>query len=119
VQKFPARGASAPDHELVATLLFRLVEAADEGGEDVAVLGMEVVTGAVEASRHDGAVVDPVLPVVALAQLDGGYLGDGVGLVGGLERAREKRVLGHRLGRELRIIARGAELKLVEIIRFT
>jgi hypothetical protein len=70
-----------------------LVELAEQRRDDVAVLEVEVVAGAVEVGGHDAAEVAPVLAVVALAELDAGDLGDGVGLVGGLERAGEQGVL--------------------------
>jgi hypothetical protein len=56
------------------------VQLADHRRNDVAVLQVVVVAGAVEVGRHDAAVVGAVLAVVALAELDAGDLGDGVGL---------------------------------------
>jgi hypothetical protein len=59
MQELAPRRAGAPDHDLVAPLLCRLVEAADQRGQDVAVLGVEIVAGPVEVRGHDRAVVDP------------------------------------------------------------
>jgi hypothetical protein len=87
----------------------RLVEAADEGGDDVGVFRVVVVAGAVEVGGHGAVVEQAVLGAVVLAELEAGDLGDGVGFVGGLERAGEQAVLGHRLGRQLRVDAGRAE----------
>ncbi len=84
VEEFPPRGAAAPDGHLVGAGLHGLVEAPQQGGDDVGILRVIVIAGAIEIGGHDAAVVAAMLAVVALAQLDAGDLGDGVGLVGGL-----------------------------------
>ena len=109
MQELAPRRARAPQRHRGVAPLRRLVEAPDQRRQHVGVLGVEVVARAIKVRRHDRAVVAPVLPVVALAQLDARDLGDGVGLVGGLERARQQRVLGHRLGGELGVDAGRAE----------
>ena len=63
------------------------MEAAQQPGDDVGVLRMEVVAGAIVVGRHKAALIAAVLAIVALAQLDAGDLGDGVGLVGRLQGA--------------------------------
>ena len=70
---------------------------------------MIIVAGPVEIGRHHRDEIGAVLLAVGLAQLDGGDLGDGVPLVGRLERAGEQRLFAHRLRRELGIDAGGAE----------
>jgi hypothetical protein len=85
------------------------VEAADQRGHDVAVLGMEVVPRPIEVGGHHAAIVGAILPVVALAQLDPGDLGDRIGLVRGFENAGQQRILAHGLGHCARIDARGAQ----------
>ena len=74
---------------------------------------MVVVTGAVEVGGHDAAVIHPVaftiLSVVAFAELDAGDLGDGVGLVGGFQRASEQGVFAHGLGGQLGVDATGTQ----------
>jgi hypothetical protein len=50
-----------------------------------------------------------VLAVVAFAELDAGDLGDGVGFVGGLERAGEEVVFLDRLGAVARVDAARAQ----------
>ena len=58
---------------------------------------MEVIVGAIQVGRHHGDIVGTVLQVVALAHLQTGNLGDGIFLVGVLQRRREQAVLLHRL----------------------
>ena len=70
---------------------------------------MIIVVAAVEIGRHHRDEVAAVLLAIGLAQLDGGDLGDGIPLVGRLQRAAEQRVLGHRLRRQPRINAGRAE----------
>ena len=67
---------------------------------------MIVVAGAVEIRRHHRNEIGAVLTAIGLGQLHAGDLGDGVPLVGRLERAGQQRVLGHRLRRKPRIGAR-------------
>lgn len=86
-----------------------LVRLDDQGRHDMALHQVEIVARAIEIGRHDGDEVAAVLPAVGLAQLDAGDLGDGVPLVGRLQRAGEQRRLGNRLRRQARIDARGTE----------
>jgi len=79
----------APDGDLRGIGLGRLVEAPNQGRDHVAVLWMEIVAGPVEVGRHYAAIVPGILAIVALAQFDASDLGDGIGLIGGLERAGE------------------------------
>jgi hypothetical protein len=81
------------------------VEAADEGGHDVAVVWMEVIAWPVKIGRHDRAVIHAVLSVVALTQLDARNFCYGVGLFRWLQSAREQGVLAHRLWHGLGIDA--------------
>ena len=87
----------------------RQVELPEHGRDDVGVLQVVVVAGAIEVGRHGRAEVGAILPVVGLAHLDAGDLGDGVGLVGRLQDTGEEVLLAHGLGRELRIDAGGAQ----------
>ncbi len=109
VEELPLRRARAPDRHRRRMGELGLVEAADQGGDHVAVLGVVVVARAVEIGRHDAAIVDAILAVVALAELDPGDFRDRVGLVGGFESAGEQGVFPHRLPGELRVDARRAE----------
>ena len=109
VQELAAGGAGAPDGDLGRPCLDGLGGFADERGQNVGVGEVEVVSGAVEVGGHGGEIAGAVLPVVAPAHLDAGDLGEGVGAVGGLERAGEEGGLGHGLGGELGVDAGGAE----------
>ena len=81
------------------------MKAADQRRGDVAVFRMVIVVGAVEIGRHHRNKVAAVLLAVGFAELDGGDLGEGVALVGRLERPGEQRVFGYRLRRQPRIDA--------------
>ena len=113
VQKLTLWRAAAPDGHLGRMVHLGLMEAADERGDDVAVLGVVVVARAVEVGGHDAAVVHAmtlaILAVVGLAKLDAGNLGDGVGLVGGLQCAGEQAVFGHGLGGQTGVDAARAQ----------
>ena len=75
----------------------------------MAVLQMEVVIGTIEVGGHHGNIVGAVLQVVALAHLQAGNLGDGVLLVGVLQRAGQEAVLLHGLRCVLGIDAGAAQ----------
>jgi hypothetical protein len=85
------------------------VQTADQGREDVGILQMKVVAGAIDIGGHDRDEARAVLAIVGLAQLQPGNLGDRVRFVGRLERPVEQGLFPHRLRRELRVDARGAE----------
>ena len=50
MQEFAPRRAGTPDHHLLRACQLRFMEAADQGGDDVAELGMIIVAGAVDWS---------------------------------------------------------------------
>ena len=80
----------------------RLVNPANEPGQHVRRSQVEVVAGAVEIGRHDTrSLRKPYCRAVRLAHLDAGDLGDGVPLIGGLERAGEQAILGIGCGASL------------------
>ncbi len=58
------------------------MEFADEGGQYVGFLQIIVVIGPVQVGGHDGDVVAAVLVAVGVAELNTGYLGNGIGLIG-------------------------------------
>ena len=105
IQELAHRSAAAPDDILFVTAQLGLVRLAQQRGQDVAVGEVVVVVRAVQVGGHDAHILSPVLPVVALGQLDAGDLGDGVGLVGLLQRAGEQVVLADRLRAVARIDA--------------
>jgi hypothetical protein len=73
------------------------VELANERGNDVASVQIEVVTRPIDVGRHDADVVRSELSIVRLAEHDAGDLGDGIRFVGRLERSAQQRVLAYRL----------------------
>ena len=113
VEEFAHGCAGAPDHDAFGVVDLGFVEAADQRRDDVGVFRVVVVAGAVEVGGHDAAVVGAVavavLAVVAFAEFDAGDLGDGVGFVGGFQRACEQGVFAHRLRCEFGVDATAAE----------
>ncbi len=105
IEELTPRRAGAPDHDLTGAGHLRLVEAADQGGDDVAVFGMIIVAAAVEIGRHHVDEVGAILAAIGLHHLDPGDLGNRIGLVGRLQRPRQHGVLAQRLRRQLRIDA--------------
>jgi hypothetical protein len=81
------------------------VELADEGGQEVARLRIEVVSRAVQIGGHEREVLGAVLPIETAAQLDAGDLGDSLGTVRLFERTGEKVFLFKRLRSEFRLDA--------------
>ena len=70
---------------------------------------VEIVVRAVEIRRHDRHEIATMLAAISLAQLEPGDFGNGIPLVGWLERASQQAAFRHRLRREARINAGGAE----------
>ena len=85
------------------------MEAADQGGDDVAVFGMIIVAAAVQIGRHHIDEVGAVLAAIGLHHLDPGDLGNRIGLVGRLQRPRQHGILAQRLRRQLGVDAGRAE----------
>lgn len=108
-EEFAAGGAAAPDGDAGGVIHFGLVEAADEGRQHVAVFGVVVVADAVEVGGHHADEVGAILVAVGFAEFDAGNLGDGVGLVGGFERAGEQVVFPQGLGGHFGVNAAAAE----------
>ena len=95
MQELAQRRAGAPHVERRRAGQLGFVRLADQGGQDVARLEVEIVAGAVEVRRHGGDEVAAVLAAEGLAELDAGDLGDRVPLVGRLQRAGEQALLAH------------------------
>jgi len=85
------------------------MEFADQRRQDVGGFQVEVVVRAVQVGGHDRDIGGPVLAVVGVAHLDPGDLGDGVGRIGGFQRAGEQGVLADRLGGEFGVDAGTAQ----------
>ena len=86
VEEFAPRLARPPHDDLVRAGARRVVEAHHQRRQDVTALGVKVIIGTVKVGRHHRAIIDPVLPIIAFAQLDARDLGDRIRLVGRLER---------------------------------
>jgi hypothetical protein len=101
VQELATRRARAPYDRFALAALARFVELPNERGQHVRILQIEVVARPIQIGRHHRDRVEAVLPGVGLAQLHAGNLGDGIRLVGRLERAGQQGALRDRLWREL------------------
>ena len=110
MQELTARCACPPDHNLIVCPFFRLVKAANEGRQNVAILGVKVIPGAVEVRGHHTAIINAMLAVVALAEFDAGDFGDGVGLIRGLKCSCQKGGFAHRLRDGAGVDARRSKL---------
>lgn len=82
------------------------MKTADKRRDHMAVLRMVVVAGAVQIGGHGADGVKAVLFAVGLTHLDAGYFGQGIGVVGGLQRAGEQIFFPDGLRAELGIDAR-------------
>ena len=83
IEKFAPRRAGAPDHDLLCAGNFRLVEAADQGGHDVAVFGMIIVAAAAQIGRHHADEVGAILAAIGFHHLDPGDFCNRIGLMVG------------------------------------
>ena len=110
VQELPEGRPGAPERQLALAAELGVVHLADHRGKHVGLLEGEIVAGPVEVARHGADEVAAVLPAGEVAHADARDLGEGVALVGGLERAGEQGGLGDGLGRRLGVDAAGAEI---------
>ncbi len=80
-------------------------------------LRVEIVAGTIGVGQHRRDEVAAMLPAIGLSQLDPGDLGDGIGLVGRLERSSQERLFRDRLGGEPWIdAARAQEEELLDAL---
>ena len=63
----------------------------------MAILQMEIIVRTIQISRHYGDIIGSILKVKALAHLQTGNLGNGIRLVGILQRRSQQYILSHRL----------------------
>ena len=82
VEEFAADGAGAPGGDLCSAGESGLDAFADQGGDDVAGMRMEIIARAVEIDRQKIDGVQAVLLAVGLAHDQEGFFGDAVGGVG-------------------------------------
>ena len=109
LQELAQGRAGAPDGHSGCSALLCLVEFSDQGRQDMGFFQIEVVVGAVEVVGHGGQVSGAVLAVIGPAHGDAGDLGDGVGVVGRLQRAGQQILFLDRLRRQLGVDAGAAQ----------
>ena len=101
-EKFAQRLSGSPDHDFLCIARLGRVKPPDQRGGNMAVLGMIIVARPVEIGRHHRDEVGAELPPVGLGKLDARDLRHGVPFVRRLERARQQKILRHRLRRVAR-----------------
>src|SRR5437660_1213000 len=109
MQKFAARLARSPNNHLPCSAHFSLVRLAQQRGQRVRSLKIEIITRAVKICRHDGDEIRAILARKSLTQLYTGNLGNRVRFVGWFKRPAQKRALRNWLRSKFRIDARAAE----------
>src|SRR5690554_153002 len=83
----------------------RKVHLPDQCRQHMALLQVEIIVRPIKIGGHHGNKIGAVLDIEALAHLEPGNLGDGIGLVGILQRRSKERLLLHWLWRFLGIDA--------------
>ncbi len=109
MQEFATGSAGTPEDDFGCILLGSFYKFAEEGRQDVGILEVVVVVGAVEVGRHHTDEVVAVLVSIGVAEFDTGNFGDGIGLVGGFEGTGQEVVFAERLGCHFGVDAGGAE----------
>jgi len=109
VEEFAARRAGAPGGHAFGLLTFRPVHFMDQGRQDVGIVQVVIIAGAVEIGGHHGQEAGVVLAVVGPACFYAGDLGYGIGPVGRLQRAGQQVFLPDGLGALLGIDAGGSQ----------
>jgi len=121
VQKLTLRRTGAPQGDLGVMLHLGFMKSANQSGQDVGGLQIEIVARTIEVCGHKRHCVEAILLAIGFAGFDSGNFGDGVPLIGGFEGTGQEIVFLKRLRRKLRINARGAEeeqlLDLVAVSR--
>ena len=111
VQKLAAGRAGAPHFHAGQLELHGLHKLAQQGGHHVGVFQVVVVVGAVEVGRHHGDEVAAVLVAVGFAHLHARDFGNGVRLVGRLQRAGHDVLFPDGLRGQLGVDARRAQVQ--------
>ena len=109
VEQLSPGGAATPDNYFLCIIDFGFMEAANQGRQDVAVLGMEIITRAVEVGGHDGDEFRAVLPIVGFTHLDAGDFGDGIRFVCWFQVPSQKMFFPHWLGGQFGVDAGGTQ----------
>jgi len=85
MEEFAEGGTAAPEGDFGEVLLPGFDKFPDQGGEDMAVLGMVVVIAAIEVAGHQTDRGKCILPGEKLTQLVTGNFGEGISFIGGFE----------------------------------
>jgi hypothetical protein len=110
VEELAAGAARAPAHDLLVAALLRLDALADQGGDHVAGVQIEVVVRAVEVDGQHVRALHAVLELVRVEHLPRGLLRHAVGRVGLFRVAVPEVLLGEGHGGELGVGADRADL---------
>ena len=111
MQELAARGAGAPHVHAGPVVLHGFLKLAEQGGHHVRAFQVVVVVGTVEVGGHHRDEVAAVLVAVGLAHLHARDFGNGVGLVGVLQRAGEDVFFADGLRGQLGVDARRAQVQ--------
>ena len=109
MQKLAARRATAPHRDFLSPVPLGLMHLADERGENMRGVQIEIVIRPIEIRRHPGDEVFSILAGISLAELDAGDLCDRIRIVRRFQWTGEQRILRERLGGHFWINARTAE----------
>src|SRR3979409_656794 len=109
MQKFAARLARSPNNHLPCSAHFSLVRLAQQRGQRVRSLKIEIIARAIKICRHDRDKICPILARESLAYFYAAHLGNRVRFVGWLKRPGQERTLRNRLRRKFWIDAGAAE----------
>ena len=109
VEELAPGRTGAPTNHAGGFGCLRLVEFADQGGQDMRRFEVIVVIRPVHVGGHGADKVAAVLATVGLAEFDAGDFGDGIPLIGRFQRAGKQIILLQWLGRQLRINAGAAQ----------
>jgi hypothetical protein len=109
IEELAAWRAGAPKFDRRRARQFGAMQLDHERADDVALFEVIIVAGTIEIARHRGDEIGAVLAAIGLRHFQAGDLGDGVPLVGRLERAGEQRIFDDGLRRQPGIDARRPE----------
>ena len=109
IKELSERGAITPAGDFLESRDLCFMESAYESRQDMAVLWMIVIVGAIEVGRHHGDKVGAVLTVEELAVFETADLSQRIGLICFLQLACQQATLWHRLRRQARIDAAAAK----------
>src|SRR6266699_4895873 len=105
MEKFAARLTRSPNNNLPCPAHFSLVRLAQQRGQGVRSLKIEIITRAVKIGRHGRDEIRPIFARKSLTQFYTGNLGNRVRFVGWFKRPAQERSLRNWLRRKFRVNA--------------